>query len=250
MTAKMTTLSKPTGAMLVGAIFICLLMGLAAGDSPLASPDALSKMKEFHSDFIHHQEKSTLGQLQHPEDAVPYYARRVLGPESHGSDLMPHSLPTSERTILKGSKPEAMVRDLSSINSVKQRDLIYGDSQLAGKGRHGLVNSMDVRVAGEKKRAKEDWSGDWFGERAGDFDIESLVDGALAKGMRKNDPGRKASRGHGPQQEGNYLNVDVSGISVSAINTVEGGSAVATSNIIIKPVQIIVSHAEVDEKLK
>jgi hypothetical protein len=42
----------------------------------------------------------------------------------------------------------------------------------------------------------------------------------------------------------------VNGITVSAINTVEGGSAVATSNIVIKPVQIIISPSEVEEKLK
>ena len=49
---------------------------------------------------------------------------------------------------------------------------------------------------------------------------------------------------------GNYLSVDVHDISVSAINTMQGGSAVATSNIIIEPVQIIVCPSEVDVKLK
>ena len=44
--------------------------------------------------------------------------------------------------------------------------------------------------------------------------------------------------------------IDVSGISVSAVNTVQGGSAVATSNIVIKPVQIIICPSEVEEKLK
>jgi hypothetical protein len=48
----------------------------------------------------------------------------------------------------------------------------------------------------------------------------------------------------------NYLSIDVSGISVSAINTMKGGSATATSNIIIEPVQIIVCPSEVEEKLK
>jgi hypothetical protein len=38
---------------------------------------------------------------------------------------------------------------------------------------------------------------------------------------------------------GNYSNIDVSGIDVKAINTVEGGSAVVTSNIVIEPVQIV-----------
>ena len=49
---------------------------------------------------------------------------------------------------------------------------------------------------------------------------------------------------------GNYLGIDVSGITVSAINTMERGSAVATSNIIINPVQIIDLAPEVEEKLK
>jgi len=49
---------------------------------------------------------------------------------------------------------------------------------------------------------------------------------------------------------GNYSNIDVSGIDVKAINTVEGGSAVATSNIVIEPVQIVNCPGEVEEKLK
>jgi hypothetical protein len=49
---------------------------------------------------------------------------------------------------------------------------------------------------------------------------------------------------------GNYLEIDVHDISVSAINTMQGGNAVATSNIIIEPLQIIVCPSEVDEKLK
>ena len=48
---------------------------------------------------------------------------------------------------------------------------------------------------------------------------------------------------------GNYLGIDVRGISVSAINTMDGGSAVATSNIIINPVQIINLAPEVEVKL-
>jgi hypothetical protein len=51
-------------------------------------------------------------------------------------------------------------------------------------------------------------------------------------------------------QLGNNLDIDIRGVSVSAINTVKGGSAVATSNIIIKPVQIIICPSEVEEKLK
>ena len=49
---------------------------------------------------------------------------------------------------------------------------------------------------------------------------------------------------------GNYLSIDIHDISVRAINTLDGGSAVATSNIIIEPVQIIVRLSEAEEKLK
>jgi hypothetical protein len=61
--------------------------------------------------------------------------------------------------------------------------------------------------------------------------------------------GEKAVSVYG-QNLGNNLNIEVSGISVSAINTAEGGNAVANSNIIIKPVQVIYSPSEVDEKIK
>ncbi len=49
---------------------------------------------------------------------------------------------------------------------------------------------------------------------------------------------------------GNNMIIDVSGISVSAINSVKGGSATATSNIVIRPVQIIACPSEVEEKLR
>ena len=62
--------------------------------------------------------------------------------------------------------------------------------------------------------------------------------------------GTGADGDSGKSHPGNYMNIDVSGITVSAINTVAGGSAVATSNIIIKPVQVIIYPSEVDEKLK
>jgi hypothetical protein len=50
----------------------------------------------------------------------------------------------------------------------------------------------------------------------------------------------------------NAMDITVSGITVIAINMVEGGSAVASSDIVLQPVQTLsgtASHAEVDEKL-
>jgi len=51
----------------------------------------------------------------------------------------------------------------------------------------------------------------------------------------------------------NAMDIRVSGITVIAINMVEGGSAVASSDIVLQPVQTLsgtVSHTEVDEKLR
>ena len=48
----------------------------------------------------------------------------------------------------------------------------------------------------------------------------------------------------------NRLDIRVSGISVRAINTVEGGKATATSNIIIEPVQIIQLPCQAADKLR
>ena len=48
----------------------------------------------------------------------------------------------------------------------------------------------------------------------------------------------------------NRLDIRVTGISVRAINTVEGGSATATSNIIIEPVQRIEVSSQAKDKLR
>jgi hypothetical protein len=50
----------------------------------------------------------------------------------------------------------------------------------------------------------------------------------------------------------NLLDIEVSRITVIAINMVKGGSAVATSDIVLNPVQYLKfsSEAEVEEKLK
>jgi len=50
----------------------------------------------------------------------------------------------------------------------------------------------------------------------------------------------------------NFLDIDVSRITVIAINMVKGGNAVATSDIVLNPVQYLgfSPEAEVEEKLK
>ena len=52
----------------------------------------------------------------------------------------------------------------------------------------------------------------------------------------------------------NAMNISVTGITVIAINMAEGGRAVATSDIVLRPVQTLgvtaAVNPEVDEKLK
>jgi hypothetical protein len=112
----------------------------------------------------------------------------------------------------------------------------------------GLVNSLDLSVSGKKTEN----DGDWPVEGPRD-DIESIVDNALNSSLMGSSNKEMKPEQKAPSAQqlhlGNNIDVDVHGISVSALNTAEGGSAVATSNIIIKPVQIIVCPSEVEEKL-
>ena len=125
----------------------------------------------------------------------------------------------------------------------KKRDIIYDGEQYGDPEIQGLVNFLDIGVSGQGK-AKKVWSSE-------DNSINTVVDNALNSSLNnkeKND--QMARKSTQLQPIGNNLFIDVSGISVSAINTVQGGSALATSNIIIKPVQIIICPSEVEEKLK
>ena len=138
------------------------------------------------------------------------------------------------------------VSDLKVMNSVKERDIIYDGEQYGDPEAQGIANFLDVSVTGQGA-AKDIWPG----ERWEDNYIDNIVDNALNTSMNHEEKsGQIKQISTQLQPIGNNLNIDVSGISVSAVNTVQGGSAVATSNIIIKPVQIIICPSEVDEKLK
>lgn len=234
----------PTGVMLVGAIFVCFCL-ISAAEQPLNKEDTLCRIKEFHSDFINHRQSSDTGKLQLSGDTVyfPWASRQVSGIEPGSSDLMPRSAPVKEKIILNGPLSEEQVQDLKAMNSDKQRDIVYEEFQRKDPESQGLVNSMGVRVVGPGQD-KKGWPEDDF-ECDG---LEGFVDGAVASGLSKGGSGKMP--GGAGERLGNYLDIDVSGITVSAINTVKGGSAVATSNIIVKPVQVIVCPSEIEEKLK
>lgn len=218
----MNKMHGPIGLALMGAAFVCfcIMLSASAAQMPSNLPDLQNELKKSSSV---------------PFEQIPDMQNRIRG-------LMPQSLPSKEEVDLLGSSPAARVSDLKAINSIKQRDIVYDEAQSGDPESQGLVNSMDVSITGQEPAKKEG-----FGKGGSGDDIERIVDDAFNNRMedKKND-GRAAKS----QQIGNNLNIDVSGISVSALNTVEGGSAVATSNIIIRPVQIIISPSEVEEKLK
>jgi hypothetical protein len=227
----METKLEPTGLMLVGATFICMsiLIGAAHGAGPADLPDLQSKLKEATS-------------LKH-----------VLSQQMSASHLVPKTPPFKQSISLSSSNPSSQVSDLVAINSVSERDIVCDEEQNGDPNALGLVNSLAVRVEGQKAEMEESWPEDGLDVIPGE-DVEAIVDDALNSGLpRSEDPYSglaQMTRSAKPEKLGNNLDIDVKGISVTALNTAEGGSAEATSNIIIKPVQIIICPSEVEEKLK
>lgn len=244
--AMKIVLSTPLRTALTAAcICLVLILGMTTASQATNPGTAISDIKNFHSNFIHHQGKPPVGQLVLPQDTIyfPWYGRDEVGAGSSTCRAVPPCRPVKEDIRMKGSHAQSQVQDLKAMNSAKQRDIVYDEVQEGDEESQGLTNSMDIQVSGGVKgdQGKEECM--FFGN-----DIENLVDSALASNMNGAYSGKSVSARGG--SFGNNMNIKVSGISVSAINTVEGGSAVANSNIVIKPVQIINVPAEVDEKLK
>ena len=211
--------TKPTSLVLVGFLFICIFLAPVQSEQQSSGLEQLNNLKE-HS----LQKSSDLGILKIGADSFYFLwsGRQDLPVRSTLSGSISTSL-KNDAILMNSSYSAANVHDLSAINSLKHRDLHYRDS-LNGSY-PGLINSQEISVSG-KGNGKS-------------------ADQAAGLGWQDNDTGGR-ELGH----FGNYLSVDVHGISVSAINTMNGGSAVATSNIIIEPVQIIVCPPEIEEKLK
>ena len=220
----------PTGRLLVGTVFICLLISLnaAASEQSPALPDLQKELKE-----------SQFGPFNHnPRE------RLVRPPDTSG---LHHGFsPSEEKIALNESHSMEQVSDLKVMNSAKERDIIYDGEQYGDPDARGVANFLDVAVTGQDNAKKT-----WPGERWEDNYIDEIVDNALNASLKNEEKnGQIARKSAQLKPIGNNLNIDVAGISVSAVNTVQGGSAVATSNIVIKPVQIIICPSEVEEKLK
>jgi hypothetical protein len=209
-------------------------------------------MKEFHSNFISHDHQSgpSLGQ-QLPDNGP---RSKIFPP-----DLMPHSPPVKEHIAMDNSHPEQQVKNIYALNTNIQRDIVFDETQSGDTREKGLKNSMNIAINGNGQTPSKDNT--LLGSASDDDGIENMVDNAMANNAlgdnpvvskQHDGPVNYQSRSGSPGQQslGNYMNIDVNGINVQATNTVEGGSAVATSNIEIKPVQIINVLPEVEEKLK
>ena len=225
----MEKIQGPTGRLLVGAVFICLLISQSAcaAEPPSNLPDLRKGLKESQSGPFNQDHREWGIGLLHPPDFRP--------------DLMP----TKEKIALNESDSSEQVSDLTAMNAARERDIIYDGKQYRDADTQGLANSLDIAVTGQKETKKifpnENWD---------DSYIDQIVDSALSTSTKNGEKNGHLTRSAQSQPLGNNLDIDVSGISVRAINTVPGGSAVATSNIIIKPMQIIICPSEVEEKLK
>jgi hypothetical protein len=120
-----------------------------------------------------------------------------------------------------------------SLEEVRDFHNRFKDPSLLNKGPGGLSSS--------------------FANDAGIFDYSGCQMGGLVA-IDSNKHGGIAYDGLiGPTSpSANLLDIEVSRITVIAINMVKGGNAVATSDIVLNPVQYLrfSSEAEVEEKLK
>jgi hypothetical protein len=212
---------------------LCLLFGISfchASDTL----DAINSYNELQLNFI--GDKDRFSEV-HPEPTLLPSSERIL---SSPFGEMPSSRPVNEEIDMTGANSKEKVQDIEATNTVKQRTIVYDDVQRGDGVDKG--NSMNIEISGngQEKQSMMDMDDD-FGNA-----IEDKVDSAFMSRMNQESRDKTGST----RSQVNNLNIDVSGISVSAINTVQGGTAIATSNIKIEPVQIIVESSEASEKLK
>jgi hypothetical protein len=240
---NMKKILGPAGITLVGAAFIFLILCMSSAAVPTSPPNSM--IKELHSSFINDPQDLNKGTLALSGDTIcfPWASKRL---SSNKVGVQPGSRAELETISLIGSRPWEQLQDLKAFNGVRQRDIEYKEVQNGSCKPSGLGNAMDVSVTGSKQKKN--------GYHEHEFDdnkLERFVDNKFGLDPRNGQGSGSIIRGNpATTTPGNYLNIDVSDITVSAVNTVEGGSAVATSNIIIKPIQLIVYPSEVEEKLK
>jgi hypothetical protein len=197
--------------------------------------DAINNYKELQSKFISDKDKFS---KVHPEPTF------LPSSEHMQSSSLATSRPVNEEIALNITNSKRQVQDIEAINTIKQRTIVYDDVQRS----NGLDgdNSLHIQIAGNEQEQQRMMDL----EMDPDYDfantIEEKIDSAIASSLNH----ESMDKTEPIHSYVNNLNIDVSGISVRAINTMPGGTAIATSNIQIEPVQIIVQPSEVSEKLR
>ncbi len=221
----MKMLTGPASLVLVGVLFIFTFAGLASSEPQSDVQKQLNDLKESSLSSLHYGTAPNWGVLKAGEDTIyfPWHGSSLPGrPALSRSTSM---APLSEEIELDSTNSTANVQDILAINSMKERKLVHKGSQNGDPDNKGLLNTLEIEVSGGGQ----------------DINMSDLVD----------DETYYPEHGGGiVRHAGNYLTVNVHDISVTAVNSMQGGNAVATSNIIIEPVQIIVCPSEVNTKLK
>ena len=238
----MVSMPRSASILLAGIIFILVNFNLngfvLAQESSYSDP--LSQVKSFHLAF-----KNSINQPIHNNDKSDIFTETMnpsqpLSPNWIDNFISWQKLRSNdEKFILNKSNSQERINDLRAVNCAKNRDILYADLQ---ESKNENPNFVDIQVKNDpidKLDAFQD-----------DYALEAFIDESVNSGLKM------ANNQYHPDSDteynrlGNYLNIEVSGVTVSAINSVPGGNAVADSDIIIKPVQIIVSPSEIEEKIK
>ncbi len=222
--------SLVTGVLIIllcSTVQIAVVHGFDAGRFPESANKLYSGYKNPNGDL-------PLGQLQLSSGMIyfPWAKDNRDGRGSSVAGIVSPRQSEKEEIQMTGPNPQQTLGDLTAMNTIKEREVVYEGVQTGDSDSQGSSNSMDIRVSGKGHSRDADEEDDGFGDG-----IEQTVDDALASCMAVTlaggspIPDRKSSM--------NNMNIDVSGLSASAINTAPGGSAVVNNNIIIKPVQVI-----------
>ena len=216
----------PASLRLVGIFFICICACSASSVPQLDVNEQLNKFKDNSIYSMRHDKNPEWGKLQAGGETIyfPWHGSSLPGRPAISRPAT--RSPVREEIIMDANNSSASLDDLLVINSVKERDVIERSSQNGDPDDGGLSNALSIDVGGGKSQ----------GDQASNYDSESIEAGS---------PGF----GRDLKYAGNYLTVNVHDIKVTAMNSMPDGNAVATSNIIIEPVQTIVVPSEVHQKL-
>ena len=222
---KMSKLPASLG--LVGIIFICMCASSASSVPQLDVNGQLNKFKDNSINSMRHDKSPEWGVLEAGGETIyfPWHGSSLPGRPAISRPAS--RSPVREEIIMDAKNSSASLDDLLVINSVKKRDVTERSSQNGDPEDGGLSNALSIDVSGEEGQ----------GDDASNYETESIEAG-----------GPDLGRGD-LNYAGNYLTVNVHDIKVTAVNSMQDGNAVATSNIIIEPVQTIVVPSEVHQKL-